>query len=263
MPRFVAVVAFFLLILAFSALAWPAGPEDPARAAGEACGLMASLPAVEVVIGADGDLRATGAAYRLAGLEWVGVPPDAPGIPAPAALAAWVARGQAQMLVLPGPSDRWGRQAVLLGRIGVPAVYHFVAEGLAVVRPEEVPARCARALLAGEALARAERRGLWAVPTPRADNDEALAAAVGRFAVMEGRISSHFEGPAGLILQFGAPGQRGLTVTVPKRSLRRFEASGMTGAAMEGRRVRVRGVVVGRDRPRLDVEVPEALERLD
>lgn len=263
MPRVVASLAVLLLILASSPVVQPAAHEDQAKAAGEACGLRATLPAVEISLRADGDLLAAGAAYRLAGMEWIDAPPDAPAGPVPAALTGWVSRGPAQVLVLPGPADRWDRQAALPGRNGVPAAYDFIAAGLAVVRPDDVPARCARVLLAGEELARAGRRGLWASPTPRADDAAALTAAEGRFAVMEGRISSRFEGSTGLVLQFGAPGERSLTVTVPKRSLRRFEASGMTGAAMEGRRVRVRGVVVGRDRPRMDVAVPEALERLD
>ena len=262
MPRSFAWSAVALVLLAASPVALAAAAQDIARAAGEACGLKASLPAVELAVGADGDLLAAGAVYRPAGMAWVGPLSDPP-VEAGPGLSEWLARGPAQVLVLPGPADRWDRQAAIPGRNGIPAAFDLIAAGQVVVRPDDVPARCARALLAAEAAARAGRRGVWAVALPRADDPQALAAADGRFTVMEGRISSRFEGSGGLVLEFGRAADKGLTVTVPKRSLRRFEASGMTGAAMEGRRVRVRGVVVGRDRPRMEVAVPEALERLD
>lgn len=232
--------------------------QDPGRAAGEACGLKPAAPVLAVAVDPAGDLVAGDAAHRLAGFAW-----SDPGDAGPKSLAAWTDRGPAQIVLLPGPPDRWDRRAAIVGRNGVPAAAEFILAGLAVARPDDVASRCARALLAAEATARAARQGVWAAPARRGDDGAALASADGRYVVVEGRPSAGFDRSGALVLQFGDPGAGGLMVTVPKRSLRRFEASGMTGRAMEGRPVRVRGFVVGRDRPRMEVVVPEALERLE
>ena len=64
-------------------------------------------------------------------------------------------------------------------------------------------------------------------------------------------------------LNFGAIWTQDFTVSVSKPNLRRFEASGMTWTALEGRRVRVRGVVAEGGGPLIEVAFPEEIERLD
>ncbi len=181
-----------------------------------------------------------------------------------AALSAWAALGPAQLAVLAEQPDRWGRVAVMPVRDGASALAHLVAAGHVAVTPDGLPTRCIRALLALEAAPRAAGRGVWAVwPTPAVDA-ERVRAALGRYAVVEGRIRRISTGTAALYLNFDGIAGEDFTVIIPKRSLRRVEASGMTVGAMEGRRVRVRGVVWGsRDRPSMEVTVPEAIERLD
>lgn len=233
--------------------------QGPGPAVGRDCGVSAATPAAGVAVGEDGDVAVAGEAVRLAGVAWPGGAADVPR----AALEAWAQQGPARIVTLPGPADRWGRPAVVPARDGTPLAAHLVVEGHAIVRPEDLPPGCARALMVLEREARAAGRGLWALPAAQAGDAAALAALDGRYALVEGRILSVSQGKAILYLNFGTFGANGFTVTVPKRSLRRFEASGMTGAAMEGRRVRVRGVVVGTDRPRMEATVPEAVERLD
>ncbi|MCZ8101966.1 MAG: hypothetical protein O9972_29215 [Burkholderiales bacterium] len=227
--------------------------------AGRECGVSAAAAVADIASRPDGEVLAAGQPIRLAGLAWPGSSAEA----ARAALEAWMARGSARIVTLPGPPDRWGRPAVLPVRDGILLAADLVAGGLAVVRPDDLPQGCARALMALEREAQVAGRGLWAAPAVQAGDLPALAALDGRFALVEGRIGSTSQGKAFLYLNFGTFETNGFTVTVPKRSLRRFEASGMTGVAVEGRRVRIRGVVVGTDRPRMEATVPEAIERLD
>lgn len=236
-----------------------AAREGLGGVAGRACGVTAAAVVADIAPRPGGEVLAAGQPARLAGLAWPGGSSDAAG----PALEAWASRGPARIVTLAGPPDRWGRPAVLPVRNGTLLAADLVADGLAVVRPDDLPPACARALLALEREARSERRGLWAVPAVQADDGPALAAFDGRYALVEGRIGSVSNGKSFLYLNFGTFGANSFTVTVPKRSLRRFEASGMTGIALEGRRVRMRGVVVGTDRPRMEATVPEAIERLD
>ena len=85
----------------------------------------------------------------------------------------------------------------------------------------------------------------------------------GRFTIVEGRVSRLGHGRVNIYLNFGTISRHDLSVTVQKRALQRLEASGMTWSSIEGRRVRVRGIVAGTGRPTLAVGRPEEIERLD
>ncbi|WP_419829882.1 pentapeptide repeat-containing protein [Methylobacterium sp.] len=244
------------LVLAACGLAGPAG------AAGSESGDCRQGPARSETldgIGLRGEIRlGSGARAVLDSLRW----PDAPD--AAEAARAWLdARRGLRLIVVPrGPPDRWGREradiqvadgrvAVADGRVvdsqaadgDIDLAGGLIGAGLAVADANERDGLCRPALRAVEAGARDSKRGLWRDPVLQAADGPALRALAGRFAVVEGRIGHVGERSARTYLDFVARGADGLTVMVPKRTWRMMRARGLSAASLEGRRVRVRGIL--------------------
>jgi len=122
---------------------------------------------------------------------------------------------------------------------------------------------CARLLLTTENTARVARRGLWTdpnfAPLP-ADRAAQLAAAQGRFVLVEGTVTSVHESNGIIYLNFGPPGS--FAVTIASRLQRAFTVVGVEPARMTGRRIRVRGWVEYRSGPIIDATMPEQIELL-
>lgn len=261
MSRAGPVVLLVTLVAAGGTLA--AGPDTPPG--WSACLPKRGGPTVRLASAGDLDLaQPDGRVLRLAGLD-----PPVPGaglagFTLAASLAARLSASDATVELL-GPGDRWDRTAALVALGGQPLAGLLVRDGLARVRPDETPTGCLRQLLRLEDEARRARRGLWAEPDGVVD---ALAMGRrtdlnGRFTIVEGRVSRLGQGRASIYLNFGTISRHDLSVTVQKRSLQRVEASGMTWTSLEGRRVRVRGIVAGTGRPTLAIGRPEEIERLD
>ncbi len=232
------------LVLAASGLAGPAG------AAGPDSGDCRPGPArAETLdgIGVRGEVRlGSGALAVLDSLRW----PDAPD--AAEAARAWLdaRRGLALIVVPRGPPDRWGRERadIEIADSRVPdgdidLAGGLIGAGLAVADANEREVLCRPALRAVEAGARDGKRGLWRAPVLQAADGPALRALAGRFAVVEGRIGHVGERSARTYLDFVARGADGLTVMVPKRTWRMMRARGLSAESLEGRRVRVRGIL--------------------
>jgi hypothetical protein len=94
-----------------------------------------------------------------------------------------------------------------------------------------------------EDTAREKRLGLWRDSVLQATDGPALRAREGRFAVVEGRIRHVGERSARTYLDFVGRGEDGLTVMVSKRTWRMMRDRGLSAASLEGRRVRVRGIL--------------------
>jgi hypothetical protein len=193
-------------------------------------------------VGLRGEIRlASGARAVLDSLRW----PDAPEIAA--AAQAWLdARRGLGLTVTPrGRPDRWGRERadieVTDGDLDLAG--GLIGEGLAFADANEADSLCRPALLLVEEAARAKRRGLWREPPPEASDGPALRALAGRFVVVEGRLRHVGERSARTYLDFGARGADALTVTVSKRTWRMVRARGLSAASLEGRAVRVRGIL--------------------
>jgi hypothetical protein len=125
---------------------------------------------------------------------------------------------------------------------------------------------CADALLTAERGARAARLGLWADPNfapLSSENLTGLAAAIGHFALVEGKILSVRESGATIYVNFGRRWTRDFTVTIPKRQRRSFAAAGLDPDRLQGRRIRVRGVIERRGGPIIEAAAPEQIELVD
>lgn len=125
---------------------------------------------------------------------------------------------------------------------------------------------CAKTLLAAEQQARAARRGLWADPNfapLRADNLARLRTERGRFVLVEGKVLSVRESGATIYLNFGRRWTQALSVTILKREAQYFTAAGLEPKRLEGRQVRVRGVLEQRSGPVIEAKAPEQIELVD
>ncbi|MBX3537228.1 MAG: hypothetical protein KF735_06320 [Chelatococcus sp.] len=130
----------------------------------------------------------------------------------------------------------------------------------AAVTPLSRP--CMKALLAREDKARTSRRGQWqdASAVLAAGEPEAILAKAGDFAVIEGIIVSVRERERVTYLNFGTQWTRDFTVTIWKKNRAKFAAAGLRVAELDGRRIRVRGMVEAGRGPLIDVLTPEQIE---
>ena len=141
----------------------------------------------------------------------------------------------------------------------------LVADGFARVG-DRVGRDCAGELLSREKIARKARLGLWADPYYDVLNVETpvdVPAQRGRFALIEGMVTSVRESGATIYVNFGRRRSEDITVTVPKRNERTFAAAGLDLKTLAGRRIRVRGWVEQRgveDRAWIAAERPEQIE---
>lgn len=120
---------------------------------------------------------------------------------------------------------------------------------------------CADALFAAEQTAREAKRGLWADPElgPKsAANRGDISRATGQFAVVEGRVLSVRESGGAVYLNFGTYYTRDFSVTMRKRNAARLRAK-----QLDGKRIRVRGVVEMRRGPYIEATRPEQIETIE
>jgi len=142
----------------------------------------------------------------------------------------------------------------------------MIARGAARVAARIGDRGCAAELLARERTARDAKLGLWAEPyysIRRAEDPSAIAADLGRFAVVEGRVLSMRESGGTIYVNFGRRWSEDFTVTILKRHERSFAAAGLDPKRLDGRRVRVRGFIEARGGPWIEALRPEQIELLE
>lgn len=161
-------------------------------------------------------------------------------------------------------SDRWGRQLGHLfdAETGNWLAVDWVLAGQAFVAPAKMPQACLAPLLAAEAEARRNRRGFWTNDQVYAAGDPGLANRVGRFTFIEGVVRSIGRTRRTHFLNFGGKWSTDFTATIDARDENAFYAAGIDIAALEGQRIRLRGVLTLDHGPALAVDHPSQLERL-
>lgn len=240
----------------------------PAVAATCAVGTPETVAVAEAI---DGDtLRLVdGREVRVAGIAAVKVAPGGAAAlvrldqAARAELAA-LAAGALTLATTSSEPDRYGRlHAMLTTGDGRSVAELLVAAGLARVRPFPGEIACMMPLLVPEAEARADRRGLWAVPSFAvlpADDTARLNDAVGRFVLVAGRVASVGHGRTVIFIDFGRDYRRDFTIMVPQSVSQGF-AVPVDG--LKGRRIRVRGVIEASGGPAIWLSDPAEIELLD
>ena len=176
--------------------------------------------------------------------------------------------GEAVML-RGGEKDRYGRLVAQVFRSGAPERWiqaELVAAGNARVAAEIGDRACAAELLRRERAARSAGLGLWSDPSQAAlaaDDPAAVAAARGRFAIVEGKVLSVRESGGTIYVNFGRRWSEDFTVTIAKRNERTFTAAGLEPKSLAGRRIRVRGWIEERGGPWIEATRPEQIEVID
>jgi endonuclease YncB( thermonuclease family) len=227
----------------------------PATAQETACGGETTGP-VTVASVTDGRtfLTADRREVRLAGIETPGPK---------TALAALIAGKSVTLKRAGSGEDRYGRIVAYAEAGGTLVQARLLREGHAYAAARIGSKPCADALFAAERAAREAKRGLWADPElgPKsAANRGDILRAKGQFAVIEGQVLSVRDSGGAIYLNFGTYYTRDFSVTVRKRNLARFA---FAPRQLEGKRIRVRGVVETRRGPFIAAARPEQIELIE
>jgi hypothetical protein len=196
---------------------------------------------------------ADGRDVRLAGIE-LAADEDNRG---KAALASLIA-GRDVSLHGPGDApDRYGQQPafVVLKDPTTPIQFEMLTRGAAMASATVSDNACSSALLEAEAAARAARRGIWATSgaLKNAERPDDILAGKGRFAVVEGTVSSARLAGATFYVNFGRRWTQDFAVTISRRMMPSIEAAGINLKSLKDKRVRVRGWIEQRGGPRIEV----------
>jgi micrococcal nuclease len=237
-----------------------------ARAA-ENAGFEGPLPVAEVLAG-DQLRLADGRVVRLAGIR-VAAADDRQ---SDAGRFAELARmelgalldGQLVTLALAeAPQDRYGRLVAQLERAdGLWLQGALLERGLVQVQTRPGEAARAEAMLALEQTARAARRGVWAEPGQLPQEAGALQDSVGRFRIVRGRVQRVAPTERHVYLNFGADWRSDFTVRIAPDLADTLASLGVDVAALAGRMVEVRGVVLEAGGPLIELSHPEQMQVL-
>jgi endonuclease YncB( thermonuclease family) len=153
--------------------------------------------------------------------------------------------------------DRYGRQSVFVFLAGTDTSVQslLLSEGTALASTDVADKECAAALSTAESEARAAKKGIWAGTTviQNAESADDIAAGIGRFVLVEGKVLSVRQAGAMTYLNFGRRWTRDFAATISRRNMPAVESAGIALKSLENRRIRVRGWVEARPGPRIEV----------
>jgi micrococcal nuclease len=158
----------------------------------------------------------------------------------------------AQVFVVSGDKHLWLQE-------------ELVAKGFARVYSFADNRACARELLAREAEARANRRGLWGSSAYRiagALDLKRLGRLTHTYQLVEGSVVAVGEGGGRLYLNFAKDWRSDFTISVERKDLSAFAAAGMDLKQLAGARLRVRGTLAWRNGPMIEASHHEQIELL-
>ncbi len=216
---------------------------------------------------AQGDLvLASGGLARLSGIRL----PDNP--PHREKAQAWLRAKAGQEVIVEGSGarDRWDRVSVRIRPVGdspSPDLARGLVEaGLALVDPGHEGALCQPELLALEETSRERSLGLWTDARYKPIDVGELSRLrdrVGTFVLVEGRIRSVGERRQFTYLNFGGHWAEDFTIVIPRKTWTLMADRGLDAKALQGQRIRARGILQSWQGTSLTIVIPEMIERLE
>jgi endonuclease YncB( thermonuclease family) len=255
------LIAIFAVL--WSATAWASGPEtlqDGGRA--------------RVISVVDGDtvVLTDGRQVRLVGIQ---APKLALGRAnfkdwpladeAKRAVEEWVLDQDVHLYFVPAPQDRHGRVLAHVTRRadGLWLQGELLKRGLARVYTFPDNRVLAAELLAFERQARSAQVGIWALVHYMVRTPYTLAADMGTFQIVEGRVLDTAQVKKNVYVNFGKNWRSDFTIKVGTRDAKLFAEAGIDLLALKGKRVRVRGWIKSQNGPMIELDHPERLEILE
>ncbi len=175
-------------------------------------------------------------------------------------LAGLVASGAASISADAAPPDRYGRTAAQIhishGNSRMWLQRELVEHGQAIVSSKHGGGACLKALLAFEAEARRNKRGLWAHASYQVRNatqPRELLRLQSNFAIVEGTVVNVTERSGRLFLNFGEDWRSDFTAVIPAYVLKAAPGSAATLQSATGHTIRVRGWLQRRYGPSIEV----------
>ncbi len=189
-------------------------------------------------------------------------------------LAQWLIGQEIVFHLLDPGFDRWGRRiafvfAPVAGQAQAPEkppppVGEAILDaGLARYEPSATARPCRASLIAAEAGARTARLGLWADPyyaVIAATDRPSFAEKTGTAVLVEGRITGIANRRPRIMLYFGPRQGWDFSVAIFPRNGKAFEAAYAAVADLNGRMVRVRGLLDTRFGPQIEISNPDEIE---
>jgi endonuclease YncB( thermonuclease family) len=119
----------------------------------------------------------------------------------------------------------------------------MLQRGLAEVAIAPDRDECSPDLYEAEQAARQAHAGIWALPAYAIRTAQSVKSAVGRFAIVEGRIAQVERHGSRVFLDFTSDSRRGFAATIAPEDAKPFRDMDPSLQELAGRRVRLRGVV--------------------
>ncbi len=152
-----------------------------------------------------------------------------------------------------GGDEIWAQRAMLLA--GLARVYSFADNR-----------RCLLDLYKAEAMARIERRGIWAgvgfYAIRHANKPLSILERTDRYELVEGRVLSAERYGQRVYLNFGPLWKSDFTVLIERSALRLFEQKAIDPLSLKGALIRVRGWIENKNGPLIEITHPEQIEVL-
>lgn len=235
-----------------------------ARRGARAQSAPAAPPAQARALRADGSLLlGDGRVVRLAGIELGGIGNDSH----TQAARAWIEKSVlGRIIALALTVDGEDRHGRLLAQISIDGRWlqgALLEAGLARVRTDPDSRARAQEMLALETQARQRGLGLWADRRLAIVGADQASRAIGRFALVEGRVLKVAELRNRVFLNFGEDWRADFTVLFEDPAARLARRAGLQLGSLQGKRVRVRGLVRSYNGPLIEATHPEQIEMLD
>jgi hypothetical protein len=140
----------------------------------------------------------------------------------------------------------------------------MLERGLAEVSIAPDRDECSPDLYETEQAARAAHAGIWALPAYAVRTPQTVKSDIGRFEIVEGRITQVERRGGRVFLDFTADSRRGFAATIAPEDARSFRDIDPSLPELTGRHVRLRGVVEDHNgRPEIALSNPAQIELPD